>query len=371
MTSAWTSAHVLSIDPARADAAPLIGKTNHSGLAEGVLYWDMWPIQQADGAPANIAGRELWMALSAPDRGDPSLRHFEAKIRLLERIGGGWQDLGPVLPDFPVPYEREWAGSAMTDGERVSLFFTGAGTASRPGGYQQALFEAHGTIGADGLPTGWSAPVPSTATSSAHYMAAQAHEGQAGRIKAFRDPAWFRDPADGAEYLVFTASLAASQSAYNGAVGLARRTATGWDLLPPLVSADGVNNELERAHVVFHAGRYYVFWVTQQSTFAPELGHAPNGLYGMVADSLSGPYRPLNGSGLVLRNPPAEPLQAYSWFVSADLKVSSFVDFPNLGGAPVPADPAEAARAFGGVPAPLLQLAIDGDSCRLVGEASA
>jgi len=180
MTSAWTSAHVLSIDPARADAAPLIGKGKRHGLADGIVYWDMWPIQQADGAPAQIAGRELWMALSAPDRGDPSLRHFEAKIRLLERIGGGWQDLGPVLPDFPVPYEREWAGSAMTDGERVSLFFTGAGTASRPGGYQQALFEAHGTIGTDGLPTGWSVPVPSTATSSVHYMAAEAHEG-AGR----------------------------------------------------------------------------------------------------------------------------------------------------------------------------------------------
>lgn len=371
MTSAWTPAHVLSIDPAAAGTIPCVDGIDRTGLALGILYWDMWPIVATDGAPARIAGRELWMALSAPDRGDPSLRHFEAKIRLLERTGGGWRDIGPVLPDFPVPYEREWAGSAMNDGTRVSLFFTGAGVADRPNGYQQALFETHATLGADGLPHGWTLPAPATATSSAHYMAADAHEGQAGRIKAFRDPAWFRDPADGAEYLVFTASLAGSDSDYNGAVGIARRSATGWDLLPPLVSADGVNNELERAHVVFHGGQYYVFWVTQQSTFAPALRHAPNGLYGMVADSLFGPYRPLNGGGLVLRNPPQEPLQAYSWFVTADLKVSSFVDFPHLGGTPVPADPAEAAKAFGGVPAPLLQLAIAGDTCRLVEEVGA
>ena len=40
--------------------------------------------------------------------------------------------------------------------------------------------------------------------------------GAIGTIKAFRDPAFFRDPADGCDYLLFTASLAASASAWNG-----------------------------------------------------------------------------------------------------------------------------------------------------------
>ena len=199
----------------------------------------------------------------------------------------------------------------------------------------------------------------------AHYQPADAHEGEAGRIKAFRDPARFRDPADGAEYLIFTASLAGAASEYNGAVGIARKGADGWDLLPPLVHADGVNNELERAHAVFHQGRYYLFWATQQATFAPDLRHAPTGLYGMVADSLFGPYTPLNGSGLVLRNPAEEPFQTYSWFVSAELLVSSFVDFWGLGGAAVPEDPTAAARCFGGVPAPLLRIEAESATCRL------
>ncbi len=366
MTSRWTAAAATTAHPAAAATVPLITAVDRQGLPPGFVYWDLWPIQDQAGRIARLAGRELWMALTAPDRGDPALRHFEAKIHLIERRDGRWQDLGPALPDQHVPYEREWAGSAVSDGAHVTLYFTGAGTASRAGGYQQRLYESSAAIGADGLPTGWSAPRPSISGWHPAYMPADAHEGEAGRIKAFRDPAWFRDPADGTEYLIFTASLADATSDHNGAVGIARRCADGWQLLPPLVTADGVNNELERAHIVFHAGRYHVFWATQSSTFAPGLGHAPGGLYGMVSDHLFGPYTPLNGSGLVLCNPPEAPLQSYSWIVTAELTVASFVDFIGLDGGPVPADPATARRHFGGVPAPLLRLSLLADAAALV-----
>lgn len=371
MTTGWTAGDVSKINSASGCVIPVIAGADRTGLDPALIYWDMWPVQDLQGRATSIGGRELWMALSAPERGDPGLRHFEAKIRLLAREGAGWRDLGPALPDGAVPYEREWAGSAVFDGSRVTLYFTAAGSAERPGGYQQQLFEASAGIGGDGLPEGWSAPRPSLTRWLPDYMLADAHEGEAGKIKAFRDPAYFRDPADGAEYLIFTASLAGAQSEYNGMVGIARRHADGWHLLPPLVQADGVNNELERAHVVFHQGRYYVFWATQSSTFAPELRHAPNGLYGMVADSLLGPWRPLNGTGLVLRNPASDPVQTYSWFVTGDLQVASFVDFWGLDGQPVPSDPAAANRFFGGVPAPLLQLEIAGDRCVLAGQAQA
>lgn len=363
MTTPWTADHVQQIDRAAASVVVPINAIDRSELAPGVIYWDMWPIQGRDGRIARCGGREFWMALSAPDRGDPALRHFEAKIRLLERRGDAWSDLGPVLPDLPVPYEREWAGSAMTDGKTVSLYFTGAGVCDLPNGYQQDLFEAHSPIGADGLPGQWSAPTRLITASSPHYMPANRHDGEAGKIKAFRDPAYFCDPADGAEYVLFTASLAGSTGEFNGAVGIARRGPDGWQLLPPLIHADGVNNELERAHAVFHQGRYYVFWATQRGTFAPALRHAPSGLYGMVADSLFGEYRPLNGSGLVLMNPENEPFQTYSWFVSGELLVSSFVDLWGLKGALPPADPAIAARHFGGVPAPLVRLEIESERC--------
>jgi len=287
--------------------------------------------------------------LTAPDRGDPALRHFEAKIHWIERSGSSWVDLGPVLPDFAVPYEREWAGSALLDGGVVTLFFTAAGTAVQARGYQQQLWQASAACSTDdGLPGEWSVPAPCFAGYGEDYMPANVHDGAPGTIKAFRDPAYFRDPADGAEYLAFTASLAASGSAFNGAFGLARRGASGWVLIPPCLHADRVNNELERAHLVFHAKHYYAFWSTQTGTFAPELRYAPEGLYGMVAESMQGPWQPLNGSGLVLANPPDRPLQTYSWFVDAALTVCSFVDMLPDG-------------QFGGVPAPLLQLALDGD----------
>lgn len=367
MTTAWTAQSILNIEASQISRVPAIDQADRSMLNAQRVYWDMWPIQDRDGCIASICGREFWMALSAPDRGDPGLRHFEAKIRLVERKSEMWFDLGDVLPDFVVDYEREWAGSAVTDGEGITLFYTAAGTSERPGGYQQRLVEANAIIGADGVPVEWTAPCLSIRKFSPDYMLANAHDGEAGKIKAFRDPAYFRDPVDGCEYLIFTASVAGAQSDYNGAVGIARSTGDGWEMLPPLIHADNVNNELERAHVVFHEGSYYAFWATQRSTFAPGLNHAPNGLYGMVSDSLFGEYRPLNGTGLVLANPVDEPFQSYSWFVTRELLISSFVDFHGLKGGPIPTNPGEASQLFGGVPAPLLKLAIDGERCELAG----
>jgi len=163
---------------------------------------------------------------------------------------------------------------------------------------------------------------------------------------------------------VFAGSLAASSSDWNGAVGIARRDKGRWVLTDPLISADGVNNELERPHVVFHAGRFYCFWSTQAKVFAADGPVGPNGLYGMVADRFVGPWRPLNGSGLVFANPAASPIQAYSWLVLGDLGVIAFVDRPGLPAEPT--DPVTARRHFGGTPAQPLRLALDGDRAVLV-----
>lgn len=364
MTTAWTAEHVRRITLAGAALIPQVAAADRSGLDPARLYWDMWPVQDASGHRTTIAGRELWMALTAPDRGDPALRHFEAKIHWIERHGDGlgarWVDLGPVLPNFDVPYEREWAGSALFDAGVLTLFFTAAGLAARRGGYQQQLWQASASIGADGMPQEWSRPTPLIERDAPFYMPANAHDGAPGTIKAFRDPTYFRDPADGQEYCAFTASLAGAGSAFNGAFGLARRGALGWVLTAPCLHADHVNNELERAHLVFHAKHYYAFWSTQSATFAPGLRHAPGGLYGMVATSMQGPWRPLNGSGLVLANPADCPSQTYSWFVDASLMVSSFVDMLCVGAAE-----GAAGGQFGGVPAPLLQLELAGDQAGL------
>jgi levansucrase len=121
---------------------------------------------------------------------------------------------------------------------------------------------------------------------------------------------------------------------------------------------------------VVHGGRYHLFISTQARTFAPGVA-GPTGLYGFSAPALRGPYEPLNVSGVVLRNPDAEPTQAYSWLVMPDLRVASFVDAHSLRGRTADevaaAGAAEARRHFGGTLAPVVRLRLDGGTAGLAG----
>lgn len=362
--SLWTADQIATIDPMRTPYAPLIART--APLLPDVDLWDYWPVQTTDGAQADIAGGTLFIILSAPRQLDPDARHGYARLRLMHRRGEEWRDLGLLFPDAFSPGSREWSGSAILsdDGRSVTLYYTVAGVRGEADlSFGQRLMETSARLMVDGDHiqfSPWSQPSEMLVPDDVHYVRDMAGGGAIGTIKAFRDPSFFRDPADGQDYVFFAASLAASSSPWNGAVGVGRRNAGGsWELLPPLVSADTLNNELERPHVIAHAGRYYLFWSTQQKVFASHGPTGPNGLYGMVADRLFGPWRPINGSGLVFANPVEAPYQAYSWFVLPDLIVQSFADMLNI---PHPPRAPEEARAhFGGTPAPELRLKLDGD----------
>ena len=158
---------------------------------------------------------------------------------------------------------------------------------------------------------------------------------------------------------------------HNGVVGLARAHMgggdSGFELLPPLVSADGVCNEMERPHLVIRDGLYYLFWSSQKSVFATDGPMGPTGLYGMVGPSLRGPYEPLNGTGLVIANPVTEPRQAYCWQVLDTLEVYSFVDHWGLEGRDIHAEPDLQRSRFGGTIAPVLKIEIEGNATRLLG----
>lgn len=323
--------------------------------------WDSWPVQEEDGSTTVVDGAQLWMALSAPAVGDPEERHHHARIRLLARTADHWHDLGDAFPDGASLGSREWSGSAVRrpDGT-VSVFYTAAGhrgEARRT--FHQRIVEARPRLttegGAPRLAGGGEHRVLVHPT--APYLPADDIDGDPGRIRAFRDPGWFRDPTDGREHVLVAASVP-WRDGFTGAVALATSTPEGWALLPPLVTADGVNHELERPHIVVHESRYYLFFCTHRSSFHPE-DSAPTGLYGFVAPSLAGPYEPLNGSGLVVRNPPTHPDQAYAWLVLPDLRVESFVNY-----LPGP-DPSARAR-FGGTAAPALTLALRGTTTEVL-----
>jgi levansucrase len=367
--TAWLPSHVRAIATDAAHTIPLVDPAALVPLVPGLDLWDLWPLQLADGALALIDGWALWFVLSAPRLDDPDLRHDVARIRLMRERDGAWQDCGDALPDGLNPGSREWAGSAVFDpaSGAVTLFYTVTG---RPGEasatFEQRLFQTTGKLQTGAaLPrvADWSTPIESVRADGGHYMVVDQQQGVPGMIKGFRDPAHFRDPVGCADYLLFTGSLAQSVSTFNGCVGIAKSGNSefgAWQLLPPLLIADGLNNEQERPHLIHRDGRYYLFWSTQRHVFAPDGPSGPSGLYGMVADSLLGPYEPLNGTGLVAANPDNAPLQAYSWWVTDTLEVVGFADLPGVG--PGDREPTAAWRRahFGGVPAPRFRIALDG-----------
>jgi levansucrase len=76
---------------------------------------------------------------------------------------------------------------------------------------------------------------------------------------------------------------------------------------------------------------------------------------------MTGPWRPINGSGLVAANPDAEPTQSYSWWVTGEGEVWSFADFFAMAGRTTAEHPELLRSNFGGTPAPRFTLRFDWD----------
>lgn len=358
----WTGHDLAAMDLVKCTRTPVIGPADVCHVADDLDIWDAWPLADASGAPVAWQGGELWFALAAPTADDPESRHGLARIHHFFRKGDAFRHLGQTLPEGFSPGSREWSGSARLEDAQVVLYFTAAGERGEIDlTYRQRLFLTRCSLsGHRDAPFGpWSAPCE-ILMPAGPYMAAEEREGRIGEIKAFRDPFPWRAP-DGGEYLLFTGSSAAAPRAFNGLVGLARLGDAGDRYVPlaPLVDATDTNNELERPHIVEHAGRLYLFWSTQAKVFAPGIA-APTGLYGATAECIDGPWRLLNGHGLVFANPPSEPFQAYSWWVLPDLSVTSFVDYWGIGDATVTQKPAGRAH-FGGTFAPFLRLSLSGE----------
>ncbi|WP_240313346.1 glycoside hydrolase family 68 protein [Sphingomonas carotinifaciens] len=366
LPSHWSADAVAGIPEQMPHASlPVFGAADVVPIAPGLDLWDMWQIQRADGSTVIVDGRSFWFFLATERFPDPDMRHDAARIRLTSHGADGWRDHGWTFDPGVTPGSREWSGCAVLgdDAETLTLYFTASG---RPGAlrtFEQRLFETQGRFLVDaGAPrTGdWTTPVESVAADGATYLVADQREAVDDRIKGFRDPGYFRDPADGAEYLLFVGSAGWVDDVHDGVIGAARREGDRWMLIAPPVESIGTNSELERPHVIHRDGRYYLFWSTQGKRFAPGLPGV-TGLYAMVAESMAGPWRPVNGTGLVAANPAAEPYQAYCWWVTGELDVISFVDAWGLAGRDPSADPALRRAQFGGTAAPFFRLSIEGD----------
>lgn len=377
----WGSEQLSKIVLKAENTIPLITALESKAILPGLDLWDLWPVQLKSGEKAAIAGGVLWMILAAPALPDPNERHGVARIRLVLEKDGAWHDFGYFMPEGFCPGQREWAGSAVFDPHsgRVTLYYTVAGRRGDVDvGFEQRLFDVSAALHVNGDKisfSDWRSPREIIQAEGHYYTIVDGSQCVPGFIKGFRDPAYFCDSADGQEYVVFTASRAQSADPFNGCIGIARAVMKNgvkqWQIMPPIVDADGVNNELERPHIVAHNGLYYIFWSTQRHMFSPTLREnakiqPPTGLYGMVGESLYGPYRALNESGLVAAVPEAESRQSYSWWVCGDLSVVSFVDHWGLKGRDLKNNPTLNRAQFGGTPAPVFNLNLKGDCAKIV-----
>ncbi len=365
----WLPVHVAAIAARPHSVAPKFTREQASVMLPEHDVWDRWPVLRDDGTLAEIAGGLLVIALTAAKAPDPEDRHHNARLRLFHFVADTWRDLGPVLPLSLSPGTREWAGSATLAGDdaSVTLYFTAAGRKGEAAlSFTQRLFESEARLlmAADG-PTlsNFQTPVESVPADGALYETDMTGGGAIGTIKAFRDPYFFRTE-DGDACLLFTASDPTIASEWNGVIGIAQRNGRNWELRPPLVRADDVNNELERPHIIEAHGSTYLFWSTQEKVFRADGPKGPTGLYGVVADRWGEPWRPLNQTGLVFANPGDAPFQAYSFQVLPDLSVWSFADMPGVHDMPVGA--AQRRAAFAGGAAPVLHLRLNGDEANLI-----
>lgn len=347
---------------------PVITASEAVPIASSLDLWDCWPLQREDGSTVHAHGGQYWFFLASERFDDPGKRHFHARIRMMHLSEGAWTDLGPVLDAKASPGRAEWAGSCVLHDDRrtVSLFFTASGRNGHGPSFEQRIFGVDGELRDDGGPGNWGTPRELFSADGRIFMPADKPDGAPGMIKAFRDPAWFRDPSDGQAYLLFTGSAGWSEDRYNGLVGYARRKGKSWILGEPLIHAVGVNNEMERPHIVVRDGLYYLFWSTQRHTFSPSVTPGPNGLYCAVAERFTGPWTPVNHGGLVATNPLGEPTQAYSWWVTGEGIVWSFIDHWGMKGRKLDEAPELLRSQFGGTPAPRFRLAFDGLSVTVV-----
>lgn len=317
--------------------------------------WDSWPLQNADGTAANYHGYHLVFALA----GDPK-RSWDTHIYLFyQKIGEtsveSWKFAGRVFKDSDkyssndpiLKYQaEEWSGSAtLTSDGKVRLFYT-----DRHPWDIQAGFYGKQTLTTSQVDL--SQPDSDTIKVDGVEDLKSIFDGGDGTIyqnvmqgiqdpndnHTLRDPHYVED--NGHKYLVFEANTGTTdgyqglQSLFNqiyyggnvhffqtekdkllqspkknaaalanGALGIIElnNDYTLKKVMKPLITSNTVTDEIERANVFKMNGHWYLFTDSRGSKMTID-GIGSNDIYmlGYVSESLTGPYRPLNGSGLVL-----------------------------------------------------------------------
>jgi levansucrase len=389
VTTPWTRAQALKIRTDPTTTKPLVDP-DFPVMTNEVWVWDTWPLTRLDGRAVTVNGWHVIFSLVAPRNIPFGDRHWVAKIGYFySRDARSWKYGGLVFPRGTSFGSREWAGSSVLTGRRtVQVFYTASGRDNPPrvdpSDALQRLATASGRIVANNRGVTFRGFRNHKIIAEPDGVNYQTPQQAGGPDYAFRDPYAFRNPEDRQVYITFEGNTAgpvgshpctarengpvppghqtmAEAGIHTGNVGLMRATSRSlrsFALLPPLISANCVNRQTERPHFVFRDGLTYLFTISHISTFAPGVT-GPDGVYGFVGESIRSDYEPMNGSALVLGNPPEAPLQQYSEFVMPNLLVESFIDQVPLPGGGI---------REGGTLARTLQIELDGNRSYLVGQ---
>jgi levansucrase len=323
--------------------------------------WDAWPVRNRAGAIATIDGRQIMISLSAP-RGQFETKFYtRSKWRYWTRKAGEpWVYGGLVFADGDALGSRQWAGSTVYDettGE-IEFYYTAVGklrggkpsdvdTSHRSGhpGFgrpptTQRMVLARATVRSSASGVTFEAIGSHRVILEADGRLYQTEDQYPANkvVYGMRDPWVFQHPETDRTCVLFTANTSYFDGASNGAVGLGCRTkdtATDgqpeWRLHEPILATAKVSAQLERPHLVRTVQGLYLFFSTHGFLFPSEIENGPKeGLFGFYAPTgkLNGPWLPLNGHGLVAGNPPAQPLQTYSYLVLPSLDVTSYLNKP-------------------------------------------
>jgi levansucrase len=334
-TAVWTREHVEAIELRPDVMVPPIA-ADFPVMSDEVWLWDTWPLTDLSMQPLSVEGWHVIFGLVAPRTIPFDDRHAIARIGwFTSRDGRDWTYRGLVIPEGTALGTRQWSGSAVLVGDRVHLFYTASGDGPDPGtdwlhtDYVQRAAHASGTVRVtpEGLAFGDPGFADSIIVAEGDGRRYQTHEEARDSeiIYGFRDPFVFQDGDD--VLMTFTGNLP-GPGCFTACVGLARaRDATleRWELLPPLLHAAGVNQQLERPHFVRHDGLYYLFFITHQYTYAPGL-RGPDGLYAFVGDGVRADYEPVNGSGVAAVGPLDRPAERFADYVMPNWLMEGFID---------------------------------------------
>ncbi|MCQ2009535.1 glycoside hydrolase family 68 protein [Sporolactobacillus sp. STSJ-5] len=312
--------------------------------------WDSWPLQNPDGTVAEYNGYHIVFAMSGANQ----LYMFYQKVG--ETSLESWKSAGRVFADEDLSHSndellkkltQEWSGSAYKIGNKIRLFYTGNLDHHSIGGYGNEQVLSTAKIDVDSDSTGLkisdiedhkSIFDGDGKTYQTFNQFSNLGMSNSGDNHCLRDPHYVEE--NGRKYLVFEGNTGTANGyqeyralfnkAYyggnddyfnssknsllartdrnnvikaNAAIGIIELNEdySLKSVMKPLVTANLVTDEIERPNVVKINGKWYLFTITKGYNQRVD-GFPSDNTYmlGYVSDNLTGPYKPLNKTGLVL-----------------------------------------------------------------------